>query len=134
MDVLTFSRLQFGDTAAFHILWPLLSIGLSAAVLLRIMEFERKGGPSDADWAEAAAFGDVLACRGDVLQFGSKKKGEAADLFNRTARALAVLAFCPGGVRTFGEHWVGHAARVEEGAPTTRDPVEAFLERLRSTR
>ncbi|MGE5541319.1 MAG: cytochrome ubiquinol oxidase subunit I [Bacillota bacterium] len=29
MDVLTLSRFQFGDTAAFHILWPLMSIGLS---------------------------------------------------------------------------------------------------------
>lgn len=29
MDVLTLSRVQFGDTAAFHILWPLLSIGLA---------------------------------------------------------------------------------------------------------
>jgi cytochrome d ubiquinol oxidase subunit I len=29
MDVLTLSRIQFGGTAAFHILWPLLSIGLS---------------------------------------------------------------------------------------------------------
>jgi cytochrome d ubiquinol oxidase subunit I len=29
MDPLTLSRFQFGDTAAFHILWPLLSIGLS---------------------------------------------------------------------------------------------------------
>ncbi len=29
MDPLTLSRVQFGDTAAFHILWPLLSIGLS---------------------------------------------------------------------------------------------------------
>lgn len=29
MDPLTLSRIQFGNTAAFHILWPLLSIGLS---------------------------------------------------------------------------------------------------------
>jgi cytochrome d ubiquinol oxidase subunit I len=29
MDILTLSRIQFGGTAAFHILWPLLSIGLS---------------------------------------------------------------------------------------------------------
>lgn len=36
MDVLTFSRIQFGDTAAFHILWPLMSIGL--ALYLAIME------------------------------------------------------------------------------------------------
>lgn len=29
MDPLTLSRFQFGDTAAFHIIWPLMSIGLS---------------------------------------------------------------------------------------------------------
>lgn len=29
MDVLTLSRVQFGDTAAFHILWPLMSIGFA---------------------------------------------------------------------------------------------------------
>ncbi len=28
MDVLTLSRIQFGDTAAFHILWPMMSIGI----------------------------------------------------------------------------------------------------------
>lgn len=36
MDPLTLSRIQFGDTAAFHILWPLLSIGL--AFFMFIME------------------------------------------------------------------------------------------------
>ncbi len=34
MDVLAFSRLQFGDTAAFHILWPIMSIGLSLFMLV----------------------------------------------------------------------------------------------------
>ena len=34
MDPLTLSRFQFGGTAAFHILWPLLSIGLSFYLLL----------------------------------------------------------------------------------------------------
>lgn len=34
MDPLTLSRFQFGDTAAFHILWPLLSIGLSLFMFL----------------------------------------------------------------------------------------------------
>ncbi len=29
MDTLLLSRIQFGDTAAFHILWPLMSIGLA---------------------------------------------------------------------------------------------------------
>ena len=36
MDVLSWSRLQFGDTAAFHILWPLMSIGL--ALYMFVME------------------------------------------------------------------------------------------------
>ncbi len=36
MDPLTLSRIQFGDTAAFHILWPLLSIGL--ALFMFVME------------------------------------------------------------------------------------------------
>lgn len=36
MDVLTLSRVQFGDTAAFHILWPLMSIGFS--LFLVVME------------------------------------------------------------------------------------------------
>jgi cytochrome bd ubiquinol oxidase subunit I len=34
MDPLTLSRFQFGDTAAFHILWPLLSIGLGLYMFL----------------------------------------------------------------------------------------------------
>jgi hypothetical protein len=48
---------------------------------------------------------DLLASKGDILQFGSKKKGEAAEIFNRVAEAIAIMSFCPGGVTLFGEHW-----------------------------
>jgi cytochrome d ubiquinol oxidase subunit I len=34
MDVLTLSRIQFGDTAAFHILWPMMSIGIGLYMLV----------------------------------------------------------------------------------------------------
>ncbi|KND51743.1 MAG: cytochrome d ubiquinol oxidase subunit I [Parcubacteria bacterium C7867-001] len=34
MDVLTLSRIQFADTAIFHIIWPLLSIGLAFYLVL----------------------------------------------------------------------------------------------------
>ncbi|MEK6609189.1 MAG: hypothetical protein AABZ30_16140 [Myxococcota bacterium] len=37
--------------------------------------------------------------------FGGGKPGEVADLFNRTAKAIAVLSFAPGGVTVFGQHW-----------------------------
>ena len=33
MDVLSLSRFQFGDTAAFHILWPIMSIGIAFYLL-----------------------------------------------------------------------------------------------------
>lgn len=36
MDILTLSRIQFGDTAAFHIIWPLMSIGF--ALYMAVME------------------------------------------------------------------------------------------------
>ena len=38
----------------------------------------------------------------DILLCGGGKPGECADLFNRTAHAIAVLAFVPGGVTIFG--------------------------------
>ncbi|HEY5383341.1 MAG TPA: cytochrome ubiquinol oxidase subunit I [Candidatus Paceibacterota bacterium] len=34
MSPLTLSRVQFGDTAAFHILWPIMSIGLALYMLV----------------------------------------------------------------------------------------------------
>jgi hypothetical protein len=78
-----------------------LGIALSAAVPLRVWELEQKGGPSDEDLKRAGEFSQVLGERGDVLLFGGKK-GEAGNLFNRLAESIAVLAFCPGGIRTFG--------------------------------
>jgi len=40
----------------------------------------------------------VLAERGDRLIYRGEEDGETARLFNALARALAVLAFVPGGV------------------------------------
>lgn len=89
----------------------LLSIALSAAVPLWIMKFVRAGGPSDADYEAAVAFALTLAEKGDVLLFGRGGRrvppGEpsVADLFNGLARSVAVLAFCPGGITVFGQHY-----------------------------
>ena len=79
---------------------------LLAAVPLHILGMREKGGPDDADFQRARDASDALGERGDVLLFGgSKRKGEVAELFNALAHAIAVLAFCPGGVTAFGEHW-----------------------------
>lgn len=80
---------------------PLFS-AMSAAVPLRIEALKQKGGPSDEDLKRAREVGVLLAEKGDVFLFGGGKKGEAADLFNKVAEAVAVLAFCPGGVKLFG--------------------------------
>jgi hypothetical protein len=58
----------------------------------------------DMDLDQARGFATDLGSRGDVLMDGGKKS-EAADLFNRLAHALAVLAFAPGGVKVFGHYW-----------------------------
>lgn len=86
-----------------------LPIALAAAVPLWIYELQARGGPGLDDWDEAREFSQVLAEKGDKLLFRSEKEGETAELFNRLAKALAVLAFAPGGVRAFGEHWEAKA-------------------------
>ena len=83
----------------------LLAIALSAAVPLHIAELQRRGGPTLADVERARAFAVELASHGDDLQFGNKKKGAVAALFNGTAFSIAVCSFSPGGVTIFGEHW-----------------------------
>lgn len=87
----------------------LLRDTLHVAIPLRIMQFAAQGGPTAQDFERARDFGPVLAEKGDVLQFGGKHKGEAAQLFNELARTIAVIAFQPGGVKFAGDHWVGKA-------------------------
>ena len=76
---------------------------MNLAVRLWIVEFRRLTAAERAQRIEGAA--QVIATKGDVLLYGSKREGEAAEVFNVTAKVLAVMAFQPGGVRAFGNHW-----------------------------
>jgi hypothetical protein len=77
----------------------LLRTSLSAAVPLRVLDCYEQGGPTTADFEQARIYGRVaLAPHGDLLLFRSRKEGETAALFNGLAKALAVLAFLPGGI------------------------------------
>lgn len=80
----------------------LLTTMMQTAVPLHVMRLKEKGGPTKEDMARAQETSDILGERGDILLHGGGKKGEAADQFNRTAHAIAVLAFVPGGVTLFG--------------------------------
>jgi hypothetical protein len=84
----------------------LLIDALAAAVPLRIAELKERGGPSsqDYDWVRSVV-PDLLGSEGDCLMFHSRERGQTAKVFNALARGLAVMAFCPGGVRWCGEHW-----------------------------
>ena len=77
---------------------------MGIAVPLWINEYQKKGGPTDEDRKRATEFSAVLGSKGDILLHGGKP-GEAAEMFNRTAESVAILAFIPGGVNVFGRHF-----------------------------
>lgn len=55
--------------------------------------------------------GQVVAERGDIIQFRSKKKGASAEAFNRLAEGLACAALVvPGGVTFLGVTWSAERA------------------------
>lgn len=78
----------------------LLLIALDAAVPLWIEKLREVPVASRIERARGLA--DIIASKGDVLQFGGKGCAEA---FNALAESLACLAFQPGGVRFMGRHW-----------------------------
>lgn len=78
---------------------------LSVAVYLRIEELKARGGPSPEEWRKLPETGKLLAEQGDKLLYPSAKKGETADLFNKTAQAIAILSYVPGGIVVFGMHF-----------------------------
>ena len=82
-----------------------LSEMIKMAVFFRIHELKQRGGPTAEDMQKAQETSQILGERGDILLFGGGKKGECADIFNRTAHAIAVLAFAPGGVEIFGSRF-----------------------------
>lgn len=81
-----------------------LAIMLAVAVPLHIQQFQARGPLTSPEWRAICAAGDAALEQGDVLQFGGRP-GEAALLFNAAARAIALLAFVPGGVTFCGAHY-----------------------------
>lgn len=75
---------------------------LGVAVPIWVMELKKLPWPAIEKIAHESA--QVVAEKGDVLQFGGKK-GEAAKAFNALAKGLAALSFCPGGVTFLGDHY-----------------------------
>lgn len=81
----------------------LLAEFLTATVPIRIMELKRRGGPTEEDFQRAREFSQVLGESGDALLF--PVPGKTAALANRLAETVAVLAFVPGGITLFDQHY-----------------------------
>jgi hypothetical protein len=92
---------------ADHPAHDVLRAALLAAVPLWMVELRRMTVLQRAERVEswAAESADAVAAKGDVLQYGSRRRGEAADTFNHLARGLAAAAQAPGGVVFAGMHW-----------------------------
>ena len=82
-----------------------LRMALSAAVHLRIMELQARGGVSPEDIIACNASAKIIGEKADLLMFPGRKRGETAAVFNVLVNALAVLSFAPGGVDFLGDHW-----------------------------
>lgn len=91
----------------------LLIATLQIAVPLAIDEM--RDWSQEARLAKAAEYGQVIASEnGTDILFLSRKKGETAKAFNALSRALAALAYQPGGVTFMGQHWYVNHDKCQE--------------------
>jgi hypothetical protein len=88
------------DDAMTPMQTELMKLTLQAAVPLWVERLKHKS--MSEILARARVCGEVVAEKGDIIQFKSKKKGATADAFNHLAEGLACLAFAPGGVTFLG--------------------------------
>lgn len=83
----------------------LLSDTLQIAVPFRQLDLVKKGGPSELDFEFCRQFAWDLGSYGDALIYRTPKSQHSpgtAEMFNRLARAIAIMSFVPGGVELFG--------------------------------
>jgi hypothetical protein len=83
-----------------------LKIALSAAVPIWIADLKKRPLREVVEAMRLGpSLGQLIAEKGDVLLYRSKKAGETARVFNAAAEGIAALSFAPGGVTIFGMHF-----------------------------
>ena len=94
---------------------------LAFAVPLWMLELQDRTDNQRAAIAKRCSA--MVAERGDVLMFGSKTRGKAAEVFNALAEGIAAAAFQPGGITFAGRHWcIDHAVCQEAAACAAKTP------------
>lgn len=88
---------------------------------------ERLKHKSFADFeARREAILESVCYKGDLLLYGSKKKGETAQLFNDLAEGLAWLALIAKGGVTFGDlHWDAEFKTVSDLQEAHNGPLQS---------
>ena len=81
--------------------YALVQLHLEATVPLLIKELLKQGGPTEHNYACIRSYGRFLAEHGDALMF-HKEGVVTSQVMDKPVAAVAVVAFCPGGIRVFG--------------------------------
>jgi hypothetical protein len=92
---------------------------LQAQVPSRIRYYLGKDGPSEEDLERVRSYATDLGTYGDLILFPN---GNDKPYLEKLVDALAVLAFCPGGVTVFGLHF--DATKMPE---ESQDELQALL-------
>ncbi len=80
--------------------YGLIAAHLDATVPSLIRELLEEGGPTEYHYQRLREHGRYLAEHGDAILF--HQKGTTSEAMNRLVAGVAILAFCPGGIRVFG--------------------------------
>ena len=84
----------------------LLQSALSCSVPLLIAELRQLPAEAFAEqWLAWSSYEAVRATGALDEQVIYREEGKTAQAFNGLAQAIAALAFCPGGITIFGQHW-----------------------------
>ncbi len=78
----------------------LIQAHLACTVPMAIADLRAQGGPSEEDFARVRSYASYLGSNGDALFYHTK--GKTGQVMNRLVDAVAVLAFCPGGISIYG--------------------------------